>query len=128
MQWCKSTLDSLGFPGGEVDGEDFYVDDPSGKRVHYEAYTRLRMAVREYIRSGAQPILGELKAPPKYSNYKRSRQYEEALRDKGIDIEAIDAEGACVVREDGLPFAEDEPEEDADLEDISVNDDLKFPN
>ena len=104
------------------------MDDPSGKRVHYEAYTRLRMAVREYIRSGAQPILGELKAPPKYSNYKRSRQYEEALRDKGIDIEAIDAEGACVVREDGLPFTEDEPEEDADLEDISVNNNLEFPN
>ena len=86
------------------------------------------MAVKKYIQLGAQLILKELKAPLKYSNYKRSRQYKKALWDKGIDIKAINIEGAYIVREDGLPFMEDKPKEDADLKDISINNSLKFSN
>ena len=86
------------------------------------------MVVKEYIQSGAQLILEELKAPPKYSNYKRSRQYKKALRDEGIDIKVIDIEGACVIKKDGLLFTEDKPKENADLENISINNDFKFPN
>ena len=86
------------------------------------------MAVREYIQLGAQLILRELKALLKYSNYKRLRQYKQALRDKGIDIKAINVEGAYIIREDRLPFTEDKPKEDADLKDIYINNGLKFPN
>ena len=39
MQQYKSTLNSLGFPGGEVNSKDFYIDDLSGKRIYYKAYT-----------------------------------------------------------------------------------------
>ena len=86
------------------------------------------MAVREYIQLGTQLILGKLKALLKYSNYKRLRQYKEALWDKGINIKAINAEGAYIVKEDGLLFIKDKLKEDADLEDISINNDFKFPN
>ena len=84
--------------------------------------------VREYIWLNIQLILRELKAPLKYSNYKRSRQYKEALWDKGINIKAINAEGTYIIKEDGLLFAEDKFKKNADLKDISVNNNLKFPN
>ena len=128
MLWCKATLDSLGYPNGEISGEDFYVDHPSGERVHYEAYIQLRMAVRQHIQSGARPELRELKAPPKYSNYKRSSQYEQALWDVGIDVNALDAAGAYIVREDGLPFTKDQLEEDMDFKNINIKANLEFPN
>ena len=86
------------------------------------------MAVREYIQLGAQPILRELKALLKYSNYKRLRQYKQALWDKGIDIKAINIEGAHIVREDGLLFAKNKFKENTDFKDISINNNLKFPN
>ncbi len=86
------------------------------------------MVVREYIQSGVQPILKELKALLKYSNYKRSRQYKQALQDKGIDIKAINIEGTYIIREDGLPFMEDKLKEDIDLKDIGINNGLKFLN
>ena len=86
------------------------------------------MVVREYIQLGVQPILKELKALLKYSNYKRSRQYKQALQDKSINIKAINVEGAYIVKEDGLPFVEDEPEEDVDLKDIGINNSLEFLN
>ena len=86
------------------------------------------MVVREYIQLGTQPMLRELKALPKYNNYKRLRQYEEALQDKGIDIKAIDIEGACIIREDRLLFIKNKFKEDADLKDISINNNFKFPN
>ena len=86
------------------------------------------MAVREYIWLGAQLILRELKALPKYSNYKWLRQYEQALQDKGIDIKAINVKGTYIIREDRLPFVEDKPKEDTDLKDIGVNNGVKFPN
>ena len=73
-------------------------------------------------------MLGELKAPLKYSNYKRLRQYEEALQDKGIDIKAINIEGAYIIKENGLLFMEDKFKEDADLKDININNNFKFPN
>jgi hypothetical protein len=73
-------------------------------------------------------MLKELKAPPKYSNYKRSRQYKEALQDKGINIEAINAESTYIIREDRLLFIENKPEENTDLKDISINNDFKFFN
>ena len=68
------------------------------------------------------------KAPLKYSNYKRSRQYKKALWDKGIDIKTINTEGAYIVRKDGLLFTENKFKEDADLKDISINNNFKFPN
>ena len=86
------------------------------------------MAVKKYIQLGTQLILRELKAPPKYSNYKQSRQYKEALQDKGIDIKAINAEGIYIVREDRLLFIKNEPEENADFKDISINNNFKFYN
>ena len=86
------------------------------------------MVVREYIQSGTHSILKELKAPLKYSNYKQLRQYKQALQNKDINIETINAESAYIVRENGLLFMKDEPEEDADLENIGVDDGLKFPN
>ena len=73
-------------------------------------------------------ILKELKAPLKYSNYKRLSQYKQALQDVGINVNALNAVGARIVREDGLPFIEDKPEEDADLKDINIKANLKFPN
>ena len=86
------------------------------------------MVVREYIQLGTQPILGELKAPPKYSNYKQLRQYKQALQNEGINIKAINAEGAHIIKENRLLFVEDESKKDADLKDIGVNNGLKFPN
>ena len=65
------------------------------------------MAVRQYIQLGAWLEFRELKAPLKYSNYKRLSQYEQALWDIGIDINALDAVGTYIVREDRLPFTED---------------------
>ena len=73
-------------------------------------------------------MLRELKVLLKYSNYKRLRQYKQALWDEGIDIKPISIEGAYIVREDGLPFTEDKPKEDVDLKDMDINNSLKFPN
>ena len=86
------------------------------------------MAVRQYIQLGAWPELRELKALLKYSNYKRLSQYKQALWDVGININALNAAGTSIVRENGLPFIEDKPEEDADLKDINVKANVKFPN
>ena len=86
------------------------------------------MVVREYIQLGTQPIFKELKALLKYSNYKRLRQYEKALQNKSIDIKAINIEGAYIIKKDGLFFIKDKPKEDTDFKDISVNNNLKFPN
>ena len=86
------------------------------------------MVVRQYIQSGARPELGELKALLKYSNYKRLSQYKQALWDVGINVNALNAVGTRIVREDGLPFIEDKPEEDVDLKDINIKANLKFPN
>ena len=86
------------------------------------------MAVRQYIQLGAWPELRELKALLKYSNYKRLSQYKQALQDVGINVNALNAVGAYIVREDGLPFIEDKPEEDVDLKDINIKANLKFPN
>ena len=86
------------------------------------------MAVREYIQSGTQPILKELKTPLKYNNYKQLKQYKEALQDKGIDIKAINTEGAYIIKEDGLLFAKNKFKENTDFKDISINNNLKFPN
>ena len=86
------------------------------------------MVVREYIQLGIQLIFGELKAPLKYNNYKRLRQYKQALQDKGINIKAINIEGAYIIREDRLLFVENKPKEDVNLKDIGVNNGLKFLN
>jgi len=77
---------------------------------------------------GARLELGELKALLKYSNYKRSSQYKQALWDGGIDVNAFNAAGTGIVRENRLPFIEDEPEEDADLKDINIKANVEFPN
>ena len=53
----------------------------------------------------ALPELGELKEPPQFSNYKRSRKYEQALRDAGIDVDRLNREGGGVVAEAGFPLA-----------------------
>ena len=77
---------------------------------------------------GAWLELGELKALLKYNNYKWLSQYEQALRDIGIDVNTLNAVGASIVKEDRLPFTEDMLEKDTDLKDINFKADLKFPN
>ena len=86
------------------------------------------MVVRQYIQLKAQPEFRELKALLKYSNYKRLSQYKQALQDVGINVNALNAVGAYIVREDRLPFIEDELEKNIDLKDINIKADLKFPN
>ena len=124
LQWCKATLNYLGFPKGGISGEDFYSD---GQRVHRVAYLSLREAVRTHMQAGAHPELGELKPPPRYSNHKRSRQYEQALRDQGVDIEGLEASGG-VIADDNFVLAGEGPEEDAELDDIEVLEGIVFAN
>ena len=86
------------------------------------------MVVRQYIQLKAQPEFRELKALLKYSNYKRLSQYKQALQDIGIDINAFNIAGVYIVRENGLPFTENQLEEDVDFKDINIKANLKFPN
>ena len=67
------------------------------------------------MQEGTLPELGELKEPPQFANYKRSRKYEQALRDAGIDVDRLDREGGGVVVDDGLPHADGGVWDAADL-------------
>ena len=60
--------------------------------------------MRVHIQEQALPELGELKEPPQFSNYKRSRKYEQALRDAGIDVDRLDR-GGGVMAGAGFPLA-----------------------
>lgn len=103
LQWCKAVLHQLGYLD-EITGEDYFED---GERVHCHAYLELREAVRAHMHSGALPHLDELKTPPKYRDYCRSRQYEEALVARGVDLTLANG----VVDDNEYPLAGEGPDE-----------------
>ena len=86
------------------------------------------MAVRQYIQLRAQPEFRELKALLKYNNYKWLSQYKQALWDIDININAFNTVGTYIVKKNGLPFIEDQLEEDIDFKDINIKANLNFPN
>ena len=50
------------------------------------------------------------------------------MRDKGIDIKAINIEGVYIIRENRLPFIKNKFKEDINLKNININNSLKFSN
>src|SRR4051794_32198323 len=59
-QWCRDKLRELGFP---IDSATMQLAASTGKRIHCQAYRRLREAIRTYILSGGLSKLEESTKP-----------------------------------------------------------------
>jgi hypothetical protein len=57
-QWCKQTLQELGYPNLSRE-----ATLPDGNRLHAQAYIQLRSAIHEHIRLGQEPLLCETQKP-----------------------------------------------------------------
>lgn len=83
LEWCRNTLERLGYANGIVNGRDV---DAAGSKLHLQAYLSLREAIIEHVLLEHQPQLAETDKPYHARNWRPTTPVERELNAGSVDI------------------------------------------